>query len=87
MDMNVLQQSMEGRRLARRVERGGDYTWVKKGEGRKVEEYREVTLMTVLYKIYMMVLAERVRKECEGKGMIPQNQTGFRKGMGTLDNI
>lgn len=60
---------------------------VKKGEERKVEEYRGVTLMTTFYKIYMMVLAERVRKECEGKGMIPQNQTGFRKEMGTLDNI
>lgn len=60
---------------------------VKKGEGRKVEEYRGVTLMTAFYKIYLMVLAERVRKDCEGKGVIPQNQTDFRKGMVTLDNI
>lgn len=36
---------------------------VKKGEGRKVEEYRGVTLMMALYKIYLMVLAERVKKD------------------------
>lgn len=36
-------------------------------------------------KVYMGVLAERLRKEVEGKGMIPVNQTGFRKGFGTLD--
>jgi len=60
---------------------------VKKGEGKTVLEYRGVTLMAVLYKMYMMGLAERLREECEAKRVIPQNQTGFRKGMGTMDNI
>jgi len=60
---------------------------VKKGEGKKVEEYREVTLMTTMYKIYVMVLAERLRIECEEKKVISQNQTGFRKGMRTTNNI
>jgi len=59
----------------------------KKGKGKKVEEYRGVTLMTTMYKVYAMVLAERLRIECEEKKVIPQNQTGFRKGMGTMDNI
>jgi len=40
---------------------------VKKGEGRKIEEYRGVTLMTALYKIYLMVLTERIKKDCEEK--------------------
>lgn len=43
--------------------------------------------MTALYKIYSMVLAERIKKDCEEKRVITQNQTGFRKGMGTIDNI
>lgn len=30
--------------------------------------------MAVLYKIYMMGLAERLKKECEEKRVIPQNQ-------------
>jgi len=60
---------------------------VKKGEGGRVEDYRGVTLMPTLYKVYMEVLAERIREEVEGKGMVPHNQTGFRKGMGTMDNV
>jgi len=59
---------------------------VKKGERERVEDYR-VTLLSTLYKVYVAVLAERLREEVECKGIIPSNQTGFRKGMGTVDNI
>lgn len=60
---------------------------VKKGEGEKVEDYRGITIMTASYKVYVSILAERLRAEIESKQMIPHNQTGFRKGMGTVDNI
>ncbi|CAK9799089.1 Transposon TX1 uncharacterized 149 kDa protein [Anthophora plagiata] len=60
---------------------------VKKGEGRKVEEYRGVTLTQTAYRVYAAVLAERLIKEIEEKEIMPPNQTGFRKGMGTIDNI
>jgi len=33
------------------------------------------------------VLVGRIKTEYEEKEMIPQNQIGFRKGMGTVDNI
>lgn len=58
---------------------------VKRGRGERVEEHRGITIMSTIYKIYASVLAERLREE--EKGMIPPNQTGFRKGMGTIDNI
>lgn len=60
---------------------------VKKGEGEKVEEYRGVTLMSTAYKLYAAVLAERMREKIERKELIPHNQTGFRKGMGIVNNI
>ncbi|XP_024877156.1 golgin subfamily A member 6-like protein 22, partial [Temnothorax curvispinosus] len=37
--------------------------------------------------IYTAILAERLRKEVETKNLIPENQAGFRKGMGTMDQI
>jgi len=40
-----------------------------------------------LYKIYIAALAEMLREEIEEKGLIPPNQTGFKRGMGTMDNI
>jgi len=46
-----------------------------------------VTLMPTLYKIYAMILGGRLEKEVEKRGRIPHNQTGFRKGIGTIDNI
>ncbi|XP_011163688.1 uncharacterized protein LOC105198616 [Solenopsis invicta] len=59
----------------------------KKGEGKKVEDYRGVTLMPSLYKIYATIVADRVEEEIEERNKVPQNQTGFRKGMGTMANI
>ena len=52
-----------------------------------MEDYRGVTLMPSLYNIYTTMLANRLGKEVEEKEMIPPNQTGFRKELGTIDNI
>ncbi|KAL6417094.1 hypothetical protein ACFW04_011516 [Cataglyphis niger] len=60
---------------------------LKKGEGERVKEYRGVSLTSTLYKVYASVLAGRLSEEVEEKGLVPQNQTGFRKGLGTMDNI
>jgi len=60
---------------------------VKRGEGEKVEDYRVITLTQTAYKVYAMILAERLREEVERKGILPPSQTGFRRGVGTLDQI
>lgn len=59
----------------------------KKGKGRRVEDYRGVTVMNTLYKVYAMVIQGRLEKEMEKKNMLPEEQAGFRKGRGVLDNI
>jgi len=33
------------------------------------------------------MIADRFREEIESKGMISENQAGFKKGMGTMDQI
>ena len=60
---------------------------LKKGSGKKVEDYRGITLTQTAYKKYESVLAERLRKVVEGKGLLPPSQAGFRKGRGTIDNV
>lgn len=50
----------------------------KKGVGEVISDYRGVTLIPTLYKVYAAVLAERIRSEVEEGCMIPQNQTMFR---------
>lgn len=59
----------------------------KKGDGKKTEDYSGVTLLNTMYKIYMMVLEDRLEREMEEKGMLPHSQVGFRKGMSAIDNI
>lgn len=43
--------------------------------------------MPSVYKIYARILVERLREEMENKSMRPPNQTRFRRGMGTIDNL
>lgn len=53
---------------------------VKKGVGKTVEEYRGVTLMPTLYKIYAGVLAERIKEQCEEKGRFRRIKQGSGRG-------
>lgn len=55
------------------MERRGHSTSGEKGKGEVAREYRGLTLMPTLYKIYTTVLTERLREEVEGKGMLPTN--------------
>lgn len=74
--------------MARAVEGEGEIIpIVKKGEGEKVENYRGVTVMFSLYKVYAAVLAESVIEDIEEKGILPGNQASFRRGMGTMDQM
>lgn len=44
-------------------------------------------MMPTQYKIYAMVLTDRLKNKVEGKGVIPQNQISFRKRMKTINNM
>lgn len=46
-----------------------------------MEDFRGVTLAGT-YKVYAEVLARRLKEEVESKGLIPENQAGFRKRRG-----
>lgn len=59
----------------------------KKGDGKEVGDYRRITMMLSLYKVYAMILAERLKEDIENKRIIPDNQSGFRNNRGTIDNI
>jgi hypothetical protein len=59
----------------------------KKGEKNRAENYRGITLLNTGYKLYSSVLSERMKREIEEKGVLPDSQAGFRKGRGTVDNV
>lgn len=53
----------------------------------KIEEHREVTLLSTAYKVYASVFANRLRKEIEEKELVPKNQTSVQKRKEMIDNI
>jgi hypothetical protein len=59
----------------------------KKGEKNRAENYRGITLLNRGYKLSASVLSERMKREIEEKGVLPDSQAGFRKGKGTMDNV
>jgi hypothetical protein len=59
----------------------------KKGEKDAASNYRGITLLNTAYKVYAMIVEERLMKEMNERGALPDGQAGFRKGRGTMDNV
>jgi hypothetical protein len=59
----------------------------KKGEKDTASNYRGTTLLNTAYKVYAMIVEERLMKEMNERGVLPDGQAGFRKGRGTMDNV
>lgn len=72
--------------MAGELEGGGNCADSKE-EGREVRDYRGMTLIPTLYKVYTSMLVEKLWEEVEGKRIIPRTQTHFKKGMKTMDNV
>ena len=49
--------------------------------------YRGITLLSVVSKVYTSILNERLSKWCEENNIIVEEQGGFRKGRGCVDQI
>ena len=59
----------------------------KKGSIENVENYRGITLLSVIGKLFTNILNVRLNDWAENYKVYVEAQAGFRKGMGTLYNI
>ena len=59
----------------------------KKGSANDVENYRGITLLSILGKLFTRVLNNRLSEWAENYYVFIEAQAGFRPGMGTTDNI
>ena len=59
----------------------------KKGDINKVENYRGITLLSTLGKLFSRILNNRLTDWAEEYHIYVEAQAGFRKNMGTIDNI
>ena len=59
----------------------------KKGSGENYEHYRGCTLLSVVGKVFGMVIETRLREFCESRGLLSQWQFGFREGRACRDSL
>ncbi|NRA93460.1 MAG: reverse transcriptase family protein, partial [Psychroserpens sp.] len=59
----------------------------KDGDRRDPLNYRGITLLSVVSKVYTSILNERLSKWCEKNNIIVEEQGGFRKGRSCTDQI
>ena len=59
----------------------------KKGNANDVNNYRGISLLNVLGKIFSHVLNARLKRWCDMFNVIPEAQAGFRSNYSTIDNI
>lgn len=59
----------------------------KKGNFRCIDNYRGISLLNIISKLYSTVINNRLSQFCEDTDSIPEAQAGFRKGYSTTDNV
>jgi hypothetical protein len=59
----------------------------KKGVGDAFDQYRGVTLLSVVGKVFAMVVEARLRAFCESRGILTDCQFGFRQGRACRDAL
>ena len=59
----------------------------KKGATDDVNNYRGITLLSCLSKLFTTILNNRITKFCEDHSVISDAQFGFKKGLSTSDAI
>lgn len=65
--------------------RGLIYPIYKRGDKENVMNYRDITLMDTVYKIYASILNKRMKQKVQDK--LRERQFRFREGKGTIDAI
>ena len=59
----------------------------KKGSTSNVDNYRGITILSVLGKLYTRILNTKLMDWAESYYAYIEAQAGFRTGMGTADNV
>ena len=58
-----------------------------KGDRKKATNYRGITILSCLSKLFTSVLNDRLTKWVTDKNIIGPEQTGFRKGFSTVNHV
>lgn len=63
------------------------FTLYKKGDPSDPSNYRQISLVNVITKIFTQVLSNRITLWATNNNLLPEFQTGFRQERGCIDNL
>ena len=67
------------------MERSQDDNTAQKGDMRDIKNYRPISLLSHMYKLFTRILQERMERVLDQNQ--PRQQAGFRKGYSTVDHL
>lgn len=59
----------------------------KKGDKSCISNYRGISLINTIVKIFTYIIYLRLEKFCEDNKILPENQAGFRRNRGCIDHV
>ena len=59
----------------------------KKGPANNPKNYRPISLLSIISKVFISILTQRLYRFAENRNLINLEQAGFRKGFSTVDHI
>ena len=59
----------------------------KRGQRDNLENYREISLINTITKIFTRILSERILTWSENNNIIPKCHSAFRRNRGCIDNL
>ena len=83
----LIQTCFETEKIPSQWMKGIIFPIYKAGDGRKPDNYRGISLLSVVAKVYTAVLHRRLSQWCEENNIISEEQGGFRPGRGCADQI
>lgn len=85
--LEIIQKVAKGQGFPEGWRRGVISPLYKKGPRDVMQNYRGIILLNTSYKIYALILEEKLRQETNEKNILPETQAGFRKKRSGIDNI
>lgn len=83
----IMEDCINGASVPREWRGATIFPLYKKGDPSKAENYRGISILNCVYKLYASILTSRLEKFAEDNGVLPDSQFGFRKGRSTIDAI
>lgn len=85
--LKMMQAHLNGQPIPAEWRNARIHPLYKKGPPEEAENYRGITIVNAVYKLYALIICSLLATYVETENLLPDTQNGFRKGRSTIDSI